>query len=46
MNTITHPLDGSIDVRNAADGTAHGRAYKLRLRGLEATPGWTPIDLP
>lgn len=46
VNTSTRAFDGSIDARNAADGAAHGRGYRLRLRDLEATPEWTPIDLP
>ncbi|WP_276259669.1 RAD55 family ATPase [Haloglomus litoreum] len=46
VNTIARAFDGSIDIRDTPDDASHGRPYELRLRGLDAAPAWTPVDLP
>jgi KaiC/GvpD/RAD55 family RecA-like ATPase len=45
VNTIARAFDGSIDIRGAPDDASHDRPHELRLRGLDAPPAWTPVDL-
>jgi hypothetical protein len=46
VNMVARAFDGAIDVRPAPETADHDRAHELRLRGLDASRSWSPVDLP